>query len=242
MAIPKVLVGAPVCDLYLYCLDDFLKAITSFSYKNYDILLLDNSKDNNMFNELKKRGINVVKTEHTGKIRDMVIRDHNFLRKEALEKGYDYLFLLDQDVIPPKDAIEKLIKHNKGAVAGLYFGHHTLDLEDNSNRIMPFAWAFINKNQWFWGDVGYLTDEEVFSNKLIKIAFAGGGCLMIHKSILGKIAFRYDSSVDVWDDRWFGYDLHKNGYEMFIDTSVKCKHLYLNRTFNYHELKKQGLV
>ena len=239
---PKVLVGAPVCSLYLYCLNEFLDVITNLSYNNYDILLLDNSKDYELFNLLKKRNIDVIKTEHTNKIRDMVIRDHNLLRKEALEKGYDYLFLLDQDVIPPRDAIERLIRHKKEVVAGLYFGHHILDLEDYSNKIMPFAWAFINKKDGFWGDIGYLTDDEIWSNKLIPIAFAGGGCLMIHRSILEKIEFRYDKGMDVWDDRWFGYDLHKNDYEMFIDTSVKCKHLYLKRKFDYHELKRKGLV
>ena len=47
---PKVLVGAPVCDLYEYCFDEFLDTIKGLNYDNYDILLVDNSKDDKFFN------------------------------------------------------------------------------------------------------------------------------------------------------------------------------------------------
>ena len=51
---PKVLVGAPVCDLYEYCFDEFLDAIIGLNYDNYDILLVDNSKDDKYFNYIKE--------------------------------------------------------------------------------------------------------------------------------------------------------------------------------------------
>ena len=40
----RILVGAPVSDMYRYCQEEFLTAIKSFSYDNYDILLIDNSE------------------------------------------------------------------------------------------------------------------------------------------------------------------------------------------------------
>ena len=50
---PKILVGGPVSDHHDYCFDSFVKSLKSLSYQNFDILLVDNSKDNNFFNKIK---------------------------------------------------------------------------------------------------------------------------------------------------------------------------------------------
>ena len=234
---PRVLVGAPVCDLYEYCFDEFLNTIKNLTYKNYDILLVDNSKDDKYFNKIKDK-VNAVRIEYIEKMRERVVKSHNILRKEVLDKKYDYLLVLDQDVIPPPNVIEQLIRHKKDAVSALFFGHHNIGV---GKIVMPFAWVFIEKKD-FWGEVGYLTEEEIWSNELIEIAYAGMGCILIARNILEKVEFRYDKSIDAWDDRWLGYDIHKNGFGYYLDTSVKCRHLYLNRPFDYHELKGKGLV
>ena len=236
---PRVLVGAPVCDLYEYCFDEFLNNIKNLSYPNYDILLVDNSKEETFFNKLKERGTNVIRLNYLEKMRDRVTESHNKLREIALNKNFDYLLVLDQDIIPPKNVIESLIKHKKEIISGLYFGHHTLP--NGENKIMPFAWAFVEKKD-FWGTVGYLVDNEINDSNLIEIAFAGMGCVLINRKVLKKIKFRYDLSIEAWDDRWLGYDIHKEGFNFYLDPKVKCKHLYLKRPFNYHEIKKQGLV
>ena len=46
--------------------------------------------------------------------------------------------------------------------------------------------------------------------------------------------------MDALDDRWLGVDVWANGFEFYLDTSVKCKHLFKDRPFSYWELKKQG--
>jgi len=232
----KVLVGAPISDLHEYCLDEFIQRITSLTYKNYDILLIDNSKTKDLYNKLKNK-LPIKRMKYIKETRKRVTKAHNILRKHVLNNNYDYLLNLDQDTIPPKDVIEQLLKHNKKFISGLYFGHHIL--ETGENRIMPFAWIFTEKKD-FWGKVRYLTDEEIYKPQLLKIAFAGAGCLFIHKDILKKIKFRYDPKIDAWDDRWVAYDAYKNNFEVFLDTSVKCKHLYLNRPFSYKDFKKQG--
>ncbi len=232
----KVLVGAPISDLHEYCLDEFIQRIKSLTYKNYDILLIDNSKTDKLYNKLKDT-IPIKRMKYIKEARKRVTTAHNLLRKHVLKNNYDYLLNLDQDTIPPKNVIETLLKHNKKFISGLYFGHHTI--ETGENRIMPFAWIFTEKKD-FWGKVRYLTDEAVFKPQLLKIAFAGAGCLLIHKDILNKIKFRYDSKIEAWDDRWIAYDAYKKGFEVFLDTTVKCKHLYLNRPFSYKDFKEQG--
>ena len=43
---PKVLVGCPTYSGMEYCLDKYAKTVKSLTHPNYDILLVDNSKDN----------------------------------------------------------------------------------------------------------------------------------------------------------------------------------------------------
>lgn len=232
----KVLVGVPVSELYDYCFDEFIHGLKSLTYKNKDVLLIDTSRNENYYKRFEREGLKVIRIPYHRKTRERVTRAHNLLRKEVLEKGYDYLLNLDQDVIPPADAIERLSSHKKKIVMGLYFGHHFVE-QLNEQRIMPFAWNFTeNKNEF--GDVRYINPEETFEPGLIKIAFTGAGCMFIHRSVLERIKFRYDDKYDAWDDRWFGFDAYEKGFTVYLDNTVKCRHLYIKRPFKWKDIKK----
>ena len=239
MDYPKVLVGVPVCDLYEYCFEEFINNIKNLTYPNYEILLIDNSKEETFFNKLKSLNLNVIRLPYLEKMRARVVESHNKLREYALKENFDYLLILDQDIITKNNVIEQLTSNNKDAISALYFGHHLLP--NGENRIMPFAWKFQEK-KGDWSKIIYLTEEDILNNNLIGIAFTGMGCVLLSKNVLTKIKFRYDTNIEAWDDRWFGYDLDKEGIYFYVDPRVKCKHLYLKRPFNYHEIKKQGLV
>ena len=80
----------------------------------------------------------------------------------------------------------------------------------------------------------------MWPGKLLKVAFTGMGCILISRKVLEKVEFRYSKEMDAWDDRWLGFDVWDKGFEFWCDTKVKCKHMYKNRVFDYHELKRQG--
>jgi len=118
---PKVLVGTPIFDFNRYCIEEYLESIKNFTYANYDILLVDNSKEDVFYKELIAKGIPTIHMEWLEKSRDRICEGHNILREKTLKENYEYLFLVDADVIPPKDVIEKLLRHNKKIVTGIYF-------------------------------------------------------------------------------------------------------------------------
>ncbi|MSR86535.1 glycosyltransferase family 2 protein [Candidatus Woesearchaeota archaeon] len=233
----KVLVAAPICEWYEYCFPEFARALRSLTYPRKDIFFVDNSPGMRFYQRVLTSGFSVEKSEHLHRIRDMVTRDHNRIRQKVLDEDYDYLLILDQDVIPPPDVIEKLMAHDKDVVSGMYFGHH--DIGNGEVKVMPFAWAF-SKEHKDWNNTGYLLDSEMWADHLLTIAFAGMGCILFKRKVLEKIEFRYSLEMDAWDDRWLGVDVWDKGFEFYLDTSVKCKHLYKDRPFSYWELKKQG--
>jgi GT2 family glycosyltransferase len=232
----RVLVASPICEWYEHCYKDFAKMLKELTYPYKNIFLVDNSERMAFFQRVFADGFNVEKSEHLHRIRDMVIRDHNRIREKMLEGNYDYLLMLDCDVIPPKDVIERLMAHDKDVVSALFFGHHNIN---GVPTVMPFAWVF-SKEVNDWNNTGYLIESEIWEPQLLKIAFAGMGCVLIKKEVLEEIRFRYDPSVDAWDDRWFGFDIWNGGFEYYLDNTVKCKHLYKGRKYNYQELKKMG--
>ena len=41
-------------------------------------------------------------------------------------EDYDYFLSLEQDVIPPKDIIEQMLKSEKKIITGVYFNHNDI--------------------------------------------------------------------------------------------------------------------
>lgn len=231
---PKVLVGAPVSDMHEYCFDEFLDRIKNFTYKNYDILLIENSEKDDFYEKIKNIGVEVLRLKGIEKIREKVMIAHNMLRERALEKNYDYLFILDQDTIPTEDCIEKFIAHKKDVVSGLYFSD--TKLPDGSVDVVPLAYVLVNEDK---GEMRHLNEGEIWQDGLIKIVSCGAGCMFISRKVLEKIKFRYEQDKEAWDDRFFGMDCFKSGFEMFLDNTVKCKHLFLKRPWKYKDLKEK---
>ena len=157
----------------------------------------------------------------------------NILRKLVLDHNYDYLFSLEQDVIPEKNALTKLISHNKEVVSGIYFVHNLID---GKRGLIPQAFIELENKTNNLPDMRWLKEEEFDSNKLIKIVSCGMGCVLIHRNVLEQIRFRSENNV--FDDRFFGIDLYKKNIPIYCDTSVKCKHLILNRPYSWNDIRK----
>ena len=58
---PKILVGCPTSFHKEYCLNEYAKSVKELSYNNYDILLVDNSSDDNYLDKIKSYGLNAIK-------------------------------------------------------------------------------------------------------------------------------------------------------------------------------------
>ena len=86
----KVLVGCPTADAYAYCLEEYATRVKELSYKNYDVLIVDNSKDEKYIKQIKKYGFNVLKGPCLDDVRERVIHSRNMIREYLLKNDYDY--------------------------------------------------------------------------------------------------------------------------------------------------------
>lgn len=228
----KVLVGCPTSDYQEYCLKEYAEAVKNLTYDNYDILLADNSKDNKYSKKLEEHNIPHIKCKYSESARERIVNSRNKLREHALRNKYDYLLSLEQDVIPPNDVIERLLKHNKKVITGIYFIHNIMP--DGKRHLIALV-NILEDNKKTMRTLNY---NELWEPQLLKIFSCGLGCLLIHKSVLEKIKFRYEKDIDTHDDRWFCIDVHKNKIDLYCDNTVKCKHLIEKRPWSWRQIKK----
>ena len=228
----KVLVGCPTSDYKSYCLKEYAYSVKSLTYKNYDILLADNSKDNKYCKELDKYNLPYIKCKYEESARERIVNSRNKLREYALKNNYDYFLSLEQDVIPPKDIIERMLKWNKKVITGVYFIHNIMP--NGKSYLIPLINILEENNK----TMRTLNHNELWESQLLKIFSCGLGCILIHKSVLEKIKFRYEKNIDTHDDRWFCIDLYEKNIDLYCDNTIKCKHLIENRPWKWSQIKK----
>ncbi|HSU72803.1 MAG TPA: hypothetical protein VLJ21_03060 [Candidatus Binatia bacterium] len=222
----KILVGCPTFYQKEYCLQAYADAVHALEGE-FDVLIVDNSKDESYTEKIRNVGLPAVHIPYEEPARKRLVDSRNLLRKKVLDEGYDYFFSLEQDVIPQPDALKRLLAAQKPVVTGIYTKHYNL-VNSKDERLgveeRPLVWiprsiknAPMHKYQ--------LSMNELKPPRLIKAFASGVGCMLIHRSVLEKIAFRWVTNETGFDDMFFCHDLQQNGYPLLADTGVQCGHL-----------------
>lgn len=143
----------------------------------------------------------------------------NMAAAAALEKGFTWLFFLDDDVIVPPDALQRLIGRGKDIVSGLYYRR----LEP----IMPVAmYKKPDKTNEF------VTDFR--PGEILEVDMVGAGALLIHRRVLERMEkpwFQWTIGREdipphdrCSEDFYFCAKAKKAGFEIWLDSSVQCQH------------------
>lgn len=230
----KVLVASPIHDKMEYCLNEFIEAIKNISFP-HDFLLVDNSKDDNFFFKIKEK-IPVIRYSSKESNLKKVVHSRNLILEYAVKNSYDFILMMDSDVIPPKDIIEKLLSHKKDIVSGLYFNEFQ---SNNEIKLLPVAWFYLTEEEFSelksksnisvsrFEIRRHMTLEEAESDKLFEVLYPSAGCMLISRKVFEKIKYGLlDTSIITSDDIYFFDKAREAGFKMFVDTSIKCRHLF----------------
>lgn len=216
----KVLVAAPQNKIKMYAWRKYIERAANLTYKNYDLFFVDNSKTKDNAKAISKEGYNCHWLNPKKKPNQQYIAESlELIRIKAIDEKYDILVILETDVIPPPDFIERLILHQKEVVSGGYFIGHGA-----SSHLM------IQEIE----EVGEVRNPSVIHNgrdiiyadgKLHKVYAAGMGCILIHRNVFTKIAFRWPKGANAHPDSFLATDLYNQGIPQYVDTSFICEHL-----------------
>lgn len=149
----------------------------------------------------------------------------------AIRADIDYIYWLDDDVIPPPDAFLKLWRHNKDIINGVYWS--------KCNPPMPLLFRGHLEGPYMNWHVGDLIEIDAAGNglTLVKtqvykdiIEKVGGPCYSVdYGSFPGVKATPFNNTEDLY----FYWKARKAGYKIWADTSVQALHYEKNTNVLY---------
>ena len=228
----KVLVAAPISQTKDYILNEYLENISSLDYPNYDIYLVDNSKDENFHKNIRAKGFDCDRIQRRGNVQQWIADSQNKIRERALIGGYDWLMSIECDVIAPKNIISWLLHYDKPIVGTTYYVDYSSTSKDRE-QLPGFCWQ--DMDNYLYRCIPLINPITAFNRTDgdIHQCFSPGlGCTLIHRYVLEEVEFRSEMNNDesalgfVFSDTTFFMDCWKKQIQTYIDTSMYVEHHY----------------
>ncbi|MCF8360728.1 MAG: hypothetical protein K9H26_18380 [Prolixibacteraceae bacterium] len=214
---PKVLLGCPINVVKDYCMDQWLDMIKNLDYPNYDVYLVDNTKNKDYHKNLRqKHHLSIDWIDPANKEARLYMAESiEKIRQRAVKHDYDYLFILEVDVFPPSEIIQILMGHNVDVCGTTYWTGHEYEsflqllfLQQAEEEI--YVASFV---QW--------SEARKFFNGKLNTAFANGnGCILISNYVFRQIKFRVADNDGGHADSFFHKDIYMLKIANFIDTTI----------------------
>lgn len=145
-------------------------------------------------------------------------RGRNMIIESALTQDCTHILFLDDDVLHPSDIVEKLLRHDKDLVTGVYpmrnFPHQSIifDVAESDGRAY------------------YYYPEDGDGNSLVPIVAAGLGACLVKCEVFEKMPRPWITLGELEKDHWcddisFFKRFRDSGFQAYCDLSVQCGHM-----------------
>jgi len=178
-----------------------------------------NSKFNQKLCVYRKKG-----TPNVGSVRRRrrrIAEIHNEVK--VFIQNADYIFLTEDDTLLPTTALKKMMNHylsqpHMGLVSGVQIGR----------------WGYDHIGAWLFDDV-YSPTKAIsvpLEKEFLKVDATGLYCCLTQAKLY--MQFEFEPFEDaLGPDVAFGLWLRQQGYQNFIDYSIKCDHLTKRETIKF---------
>lgn len=226
----KVLIGIGTCDRFAYCEEHCFGAAYNQSYKDFDVLIVDNSKTTEYSTFLRaKYPWAIIKHIANRPLyyRDALGQSRKAVVDFAVANGYEYLFFLDADFIIEKNTLERLISHNVDfctAVIG-YMHHHlnktTCFVKEPDPKVRSKIPGLPGVKALSYTEVDFLPE-------LSEIVACGLSCALVKSKFLSGINFYIShNNQSFLEDVIFIRDIKRKGARIWLDRTLKPMHLHI---------------
>lgn len=141
----------------------------------------------------------------------------NYIHKKFLQSGAEWLVMLDSDVVPPPDFVNRLLGHNKKMAGGWY----CKKAWDKPEERFPVVYDYIEeKDGVFWWNI-----RKRPGKGLEKVDGAGAGCWLMHRDVARAIGEEPYDMMNGGEDMSLCVKVRKTGFDIWIDWDLPCSHL-----------------
>lgn len=149
-------------------------------------------------------------------------RARNKIINIALDNEYDYILMVDSDIVLPKKTLVYAIEGNPDFILGVY----PRKSEPTKTEIFnDTKYDFAPSSRWS------ISELKNFPSTRIEIKGGGFGCAFIKTSMLEKMKYPYFNYVNYEDGDFLSEDLYfcvnakNNGFKIYVDTRILCSHI-----------------
>lgn len=148
----------------------------------------------------------------------------NTIAQKAVSGGFDYVLMVDSDMIIQPDTLEKMLEYPVPVCVGVYPRKNT---ENEETELFKFTERDFTDR---------FTFQELTTDR-IQIKGSGLGCALINVEVFKVIPFpwfkyvTYDDGAVLSEDLFFSDLLRRYNIPMIADTRIRCGHLA--RFFQY---------
>ncbi|MFS0879534.1 hypothetical protein [Metabacillus niabensis] len=248
----KILIGSPVNQKPII-LKHFLNSLLNLSRGNLDIhyFFIDDNEQNEssvLLEEFSKSEQNVIlkKSEHEDKYErneQTHVWSEQLIWKVAEFKDsiiqaakigeYDYLFLVDSDLVLHPNTINQLLKAKKDIISNVFWTKWQPNYPE-----LPQVWMFDHYEQYKKRRNENLTKEQLLTRHKEFIEMLRkpgvyevgglGACTLISQNAISKgISFKEIKNISFWgEDRHFCIRAQALGIDLFVETTYPAHHIY----------------
>ena len=172
-------------------------------------------------------------------------RARNLIMDKAHENDkplYDYVFMVDSDIILPENSLELLlmsfdIVHRRayiqGYKPGAILGAYPRKDGSNISDVFKLGTGYPNDNKLSIDEINNLGKSDDSLEYIIRVNGGGFGCALIDTEIFNfsTVSMPYFNYVNYPDgnvlseDLYFCSALRNAGYGVYLNTKVVCKHI-----------------
>ena len=219
-------------DLTLECLQS-LQKINKPVKSKVSFLVVDNGSADDSVKVIKKAYPQVLILENKKNLG--YAEGNNKGMEYALEKGADYLLVLNNDIEVDKDFLVRLIKvAEKEKKAGLfspkiYFApgyefHKERCKEKERGKIIWYAGGMIDWDNILSPHRGVNEVDKGQYNQIVETDYASGSCMLIKREVLEKIGF-FDKKIFMyWEDSDLSQRAKRAGWKVLYVPQAKTWH------------------
>lgn len=158
----------------------------------------------------------------------------NLIIKKTIEDNYDYLFLIDSDILLNPNTIEHLVSKKKDIISEIFWTRwNSVESEP-----LPQVWLYDTYTQYEIGIYESIPNEEIYTRHnnflndmkkpgVYEVGGLGACTLLSKKALIAGVNFKRVKNITFWgEDRHFCVRAAALGVKLFVDTHYPAYHIY----------------
>lgn len=155
----------------------------------------------------------------------------NSIAQMAMDLGTDYVLMVDNDVVLPRDALINLLDDPKDVCLGYYAHRDTDNVYRGRTCVCKLGWYnYPLESEYTAAELDELRDQGSFKQE---IHGGGMGCALIRTDVFRRLRYPWYDWVNYADDHrgmlsedlYFCEQCKNNQIRIYTDTRVGCGHM-----------------